>query len=234
MTSKSEPVSEKIRVLLVDDHKVMRDGTRLILEAADDIEVVAEAESGEDAVRLALLLKPDVVVLDIKLKGQSGVQAAGRIKAEAPESQIVVLTAYDYDQYVRAMLEAGALGYILKSDGGRELVEAVRLVSEGSSAFSYWVAQRLIAEFCRATATKKPFPELSQRELEVLRLAARGGPYQQIAEGLGISTRTVESHIRNICDKLKVDTREDAVIEARKRGYGILSQWGPEFEPLED
>ncbi len=221
VTTRSEPI-DRIRVLLVDDHAVMREGTRLILEAADDIEVVAEADSGEDAVRLALEVQPDVVVLDIKLKGKGGVHAAEQIKSELPETQILVLTAYDYDQYVRAMLDAGALGYLLKSASGREVVEAVRLVSKGGAAFSYWIAQRLIDEFCKSSSVqpvKNPSGELSEREMEVLRLAARGARPLQISQSLSIGIRTVESHMRNIFDKLEVTSRYDAIIVARRKGY---------------
>ncbi len=215
-------VSEKIRVVLVEDHAVMREGTRLILEAEEDIEVVAEASDGEDAVKLCIQLKPDVVVLDIKLKGMNGVEAAKRIRIGAPDCAILVLSAYDYEQYVKAMLRAGARGYLLKSASGREVVEAVRLINAGGSPFSAVIASQIIEELSKSEA---PFPprkpsveDLSEREFEVLRLLAKGARNTQIAEELSIGVHTVESHVKRICAKLSAKSRGEAVVNARQRG----------------
>lgn len=215
-------VARKIRVVLVDDHAVMREGTRLIFDAVEDIEVVAEAEDGEDAIRLCTELKPDVVILDIKLKGMNGVEAAKRIKFSVPECAILVLSAYDYEQYVKAMLRAGARGYVLKSASGREVVEAIRLVCAGGSPFSASITAQIVESISNNEAPflsrKTSTEEFSDREFEVLRLLARGATNPQIADDLGITVNTVEFHVRKICSKLGVHTRGEAVVNARQRG----------------
>ncbi|MBI2954768.1 MAG: response regulator transcription factor [Chloroflexi bacterium] len=215
-------VTERIRVVLAEDHAVMREGTRLILEAEEDIEVVAEADDGKDAVRLCAELMPDVIVLDIKLKEMNGVEVAKQIRVAAPRCSVLVLTAYDYEQYVKAMLRAGAKGYLLKSASGREVVEAVRLVSVGGSAFSAAITRQIVEELSDDDGPlphrKAPPEDLSDREFEVLRLLARGARNVQIAEELSIAIHTVESHVRRICAKLTASSRGEAVLIARQRG----------------
>jgi DNA-binding NarL/FixJ family response regulator len=214
---------KKIRVVLADDHAVMREGTRLILDAEDDIEVIAEAEDGEEAARLCLELCPDVVLLDIKLKGLNGVEAAKRIHFTNPDCAILALSAYDYEQYVKAMMRAGALGYMLKSASGREVVEAVRLASTGASPLSASIAAQMVERSCPPEApTLKGRPseiDLSDREIEVLRLVARGAKNARIAEELDISVNTVETHVKRICTRLGAATRGEAVVAAMQRGY---------------
>ncbi len=214
---------KRIRVVLADDHVVMREGTRLILDAEDDIEVIAEAEDGEDAARLCMELQPDVVLLDIKLKGMNGVEAAKRIRHSTPNCAILALSAYDYEQYVRAMMRAGAKGYLLKSASGREVVEAVRLASAGASPLSSSIAAHMVEgsgpHEMPFLAGRPATLDLTDREFEVLRLLAKGVKNVQIAEDLGISVNTVESHVKKICNKLGAATRGEAVISAMQRGY---------------
>ncbi len=210
-------------MVLADDHAVMREGTRMILDAEDDIEVIAEAEDGEDATRLCQELQPDVVLLDVKLRGMNGVEAAKRIHHVMPDCAILALSAYEYEQYVRAMMKAGARGYMLKSASGREVVEAVRLASSGASPLSASIAARMVESSSSVElshAGGRPLDlDLSDREFEVLRLLARGAKNAQIADELEISVNTVETHVKRICNKLGATTRGEAVVSAMQRGY---------------
>ena len=218
--------SEVIRVVLADDHSVVRKGIREFLEEAGDIRVVAEATTGTEAVTLTLEHRPDVTVLDIQMPETTGVEAARQIKAHAPEIKVLVLTAYDDDPYIFAMLQTGASGYVLKNASSDELVRAVRAVAAGESALDPAVTAKVMAQL----ATGKPpgaqaaVEGLTERELDVLRLAARGNTNRAIGRELSISDRTVQGHLANIFGKLGVSTRTEAVLLAMKQGWITLDE----------
>ncbi len=216
---------DKIRVLLAEDHVVVREGTRELLRRERDMEVVGEAGDGEEAIRLTLDLQPDVVLMDIAMPKLNGIEATKQIKARCPATAVLILTAYDSDQYIFALLEAGAAGYLLKNVRGRELVEAIRAVYAGESVLHPAVTRRVIDRF---KASQGEFGEhraaepLTERELEVLRMACRGMTNKEIAEGLCLSVRTVQSHLGNIFNKLAVGSRTEAVLYGLKRGWFSL------------
>jgi DNA-binding NarL/FixJ family response regulator len=210
-----------IKVLLADDHSVVRKGVREFLEDEPDIEVVGEAGNGLEAVDLAGALRPDVVVMDIKMPGLSGVEATRRIRAEAPDVRVLALTAYDDDPYVFGLLEAGASGYVLKTAESRELIRAIRAVAAGQSALDPAIAPRLIARVAQQGSADET---LTDREIEVLRLAARGLTNKQIGHDLAISDRTVQNHLANIFAKLGVASRTEAVTDALQRGVIRLGE----------
>lgn len=196
-----------IRVLVVDDHALHRDGTRQILQQQPDLEVVGEAESGEAALALVNQVHPAVVLMDIRLPRMNGIEATRRIRQQHPDIHVLIVTAYDDDEYVRGALEAGAAGYLSKAAPGREVVEAVRAVAAGTIVLQPGLLGRLLAG--RTAADR-----LTDRELAVLQLLAEGLHNKQIATRLGISTRTVERHCDNIYTKLGVGSRTEAVVRA--------------------
>ena len=217
-------MAEKIHVLLADDHAVVRQGIRRFLEEAGDIEVVAEAGDGREALRLVEEHQPDVAVLDIRMPEVTGVEATRRIKERFPQVRVLILTAYDDDPYIFALLQAGADGYVLKTASGDELVQAVRTVQRGESALSPEVATRVVQQARTgkpATAADQVEP-LTPRELDVLRLAARGLTNRAIGHELGISHRTVQGHLASIYGKLGVSSRTEAVTEAVRRGWIVI------------
>ncbi len=214
----------KIRVLLADDHAVVRQGIRRFLEEADDIEVVAEAKDGREALERIREYRPDVAVLDIRMPEMSGVEAARRIKERFPGVRVLILTAYDDDPYIFALLQAGAEGYVLKTASGDELIQAVRTVYRGQSALSPEVATKVVRQKVTgkpATAAEQVEP-LTPRELDVLRLAAQGLTNRAIGYKLGISHRTVQGHLASIYGKLGVNSRTEAVTEAIRRGWIVI------------
>jgi DNA-binding NarL/FixJ family response regulator len=215
-----------IRVVLADDHAVVRKGIHDFLEEAGDIQVVAEATTGAEAVAVTLEQQPDVTVLDIQMPEMSGVEAARQIKAQAPEVQVLVLTAYDDDPYIFAMLQAGASGYVLKNASSEELVRAVRAVARGESALDPTVTAKVMSQLAggKPPGAQAVVEGLTQRELEVLRLAAKGHTNRAIGQELGISDRTVQGHLANIFGKLGVSTRTEAVLLAVKQGWITLDE----------
>lgn len=217
--------SDTIAILLADDHVLVREGTRELLEHEEDMEVVGEAGDGEDAVRLATDLQPDVVVMDIAMPMLNGIQATRRIKATHPETAVLILSAYDDDQYVFALLEAGAAGYLLKDVPSHELVGAIRAVNAGESVLHPTIARKVVNRFARSgprTSTEAVVDQLSEREMEVLKLAARGVTNLEIANELVLSVRTVEGHLSNIFGKMQVGSRTEAVIQALRWGWLTL------------
>ena len=203
--------SPVIRVLVVDDHALHRDGTRQILEAYPDLQVVGDADSGEVALALVNQLRPDVVLLDIRLPGINGIEVARRLTRDHPDTRVLMVSAYDEDEYVRGALEAGAAGYLRKTAPGKELVQAVRAVAGGASVLQSGLTARLLIS---SRQPERGADDLSERELEVLKLLAAGLHNKELAAQLGISTRTVDRHCDNIYAKLGVGSRTEAVVRA--------------------
>ncbi len=211
----------KIKVMLVEDHVLVREGTRDLLERAGDIVVVAEAGDGEEAVALAKAHSPDVILMDIAMPNLDGLEATRRIKAKKPRVAVLVLTAYDDDQYIFAVLEAGAAGYLLKDVSGDDLIKAVRAVRAGESVLHTAIARKVTDYFAQgASGQGKQDPmELTEREMQVLKLAAVGMRNREIAEQLTLSIRTVQVHMSNIFGKLQVGSRTEAVLYALRKGW---------------
>jgi NarL family two-component system response regulator LiaR len=213
---------DKIKIIIADDHAVVREGTRALLEREEDMEVVGEASDGEEAIKLIEKKQPDVAILDISMPKLSGIEVTRRIKPLFPSLAILILTAYDNDEYIFALLEAGAAGYLLKDVPGREIVDAVRSVHLGESVLHPSIARKVIqrAILGKAKASEgKSEIELSDREKEVLKMAARGMSNKDIADNLCISIRTVQGHINSIFHKLGVGSRTEAIFQSVKRGW---------------
>ena len=200
-----------LRIMLAEDHAMVREGTRQLLAQVPGFQVVGEAGRGDEAVELAGRLRPDVLVLDLRMPGLNGIEVARLLAAELPETRVLIVSAYNDEDYVVEALRAGATGYLLKTAPARELINAVRSVSAGALTLSAEVSQQLAAHMLRASG---PTRSLSARELEVLRLIAQGLANKEIASRLGISQRTVEGHLNNIFDKLGVASRTEAVYQA--------------------
>jgi DNA-binding NarL/FixJ family response regulator len=217
-------MAQRIRIVLADDHVMVRQGIRQFLEEAGDVEVIAEAGDGAEAVRAVEAHQPDVAVLDIRMPGVTGVEATRQIKARFPQVRVLVLTAYDDDPYVFALLQAGADGYVLKTASGDELVRAVRTVHGGRTALSPEIAAKVVRQATsgRPEGAADQVEPLTDREIEVLRLAARGLTNRAIGHELGISHRTVQGHLANIYGKMGVNSRTEAVTEALRRGWIII------------
>jgi DNA-binding NarL/FixJ family response regulator len=218
-------LSTTVKVLIADDHAVVREGTRQILEQEPDMEVVGEAEDGEEAVRLTGKARPNVAIIDIAMPGVDGIEATRQIKEQYPEVAVLILTAYDDDQFIFSLLEAGAAGYLLKSVRSHELVEAVRAVYAGESVLHPAIARKVLNRFTPAAGAakpEKPVETLSEREMEVLKLASRGLSNQEIADELFLSLRTVQAHLGHIFNKLRVSSRTEAVVRALKEGWVTL------------
>jgi NarL family two-component system response regulator LiaR len=216
---------KKIRVLIADDHAVVREGTRRMLEQEEDMDVVAEASNGEEAVKMTTSFKPDVVLMDISMPVLDGIEATKQIKALSPSVAILILSAYDDDQFIFSLLEAGAAGYLLKSVRGRELIEAIRSVYAGESVLHPSVARKVLNRFGHSSekqAERTPVELLSEREMEVLKLLTRGLSNKEIADELCISIRTVQGHLGNIFNKLQISSRTEAVVRALKEGWVTL------------
>ena len=214
-----------IRILLAEDHAVVRQGTRELLEQQDDFEVVAEAADGREAVQLTLREQPDVVVMDFAMPKLNGIEATRHIKAVYPGIAVLVLTAHDSDQYVFAFLEAGAAGYLLKDVSVDKLVEAIRAVHAGESVLHPAITRKVIDRFSRSEkniTARNSHDQITERELEVLGLAARGMSNRDIARELSISVRTVQTHLSNVFSKLGVGSRTEAVMIGLRRGLITL------------
>jgi DNA-binding NarL/FixJ family response regulator len=215
---------ESIRVLLADDHVLVRQGIRQFLEDEGNIEVVAEADDGAQALRLIEQHQPDIAVLDIRMPEMTGIEATRRIKTEFPQVRVLILTAYDDDPYVFALLQAGADGYVLKTASADELVRAVRTVYEGQSALSPEITSKVVRQMAsgKPAGAAEQVESLTERELDVLHLAAQGKTNRAIGSDLGISHRTVQGHLASIYGKLGVNSRTEAVTAALKRGWIVV------------
>lgn len=210
--------SPPIRVLLADDHAVVRAGIRQFLEHSDDIQVVAEADDGLMAQRLIQQHQPDVAVLDIQMPEASGIDVTRWIRAHFRDTGVLILTAYEDDPYVMAVLKAGANGYVLKTASPREITQAVRDVHAGKSVLDAAIARKVISQISGRTDTT-PVESLTDREMEVLVLVARGFTNKAIAVQLGISDRTVQGHLAHIFDKMHAGSRTEAVMRAVSLGW---------------
>ncbi len=208
----------KIRVLLADDHAIVRAGIRQFLESAGDIQVVAEAEDGEQAKVMVRAQRPDVAVLDIQMPKATGIEVTRWIRNNLRETGVLILTAYDDDPYVIAVLQAGANGFILKTAAPDDIIQAVRDVHEGKSVLDPTVTHVLMAQLFQGTESRTIGP-LTERELEVLQLVAKGYTNKAIGVQLGISDRTVQGHLAHIFNKLHAQSRTEAVMRAVSLGW---------------
>ena len=215
-------MEDTVRVLIADDHPLFREGMRGRLDRVADVAVVGEAASGDEAVELAHKLEPHIILMDIKMPGLNGIEATREIQRANPQIGILVLTMFEDDDSVFAAMRAGAKGYLLKDSGGEGVVHAIRAVASGEAVFGPGVAERIMGFFAapRAAVPQRAFPELTEREEEVLSLVAQGKSNQEIARQLFVSLKTVRNHVSNILLKLQVADRAQAVIRAREAGMG--------------
>jgi len=217
-------MAKSIRILIADDHAIVRKGIRALLATEADIEVVGEAADGKEAVEKAERLHPDVILMDLVMPGMDGIEATRRITTRQPETRILVLTSFAEDEKVFPALKAGALGYLLKDAGPEELVRAIRQVYCGESSLHPAIARKVLQELSRPPE-RPPTPEpLTERELEVLRLIAKGKSNREIAEELVISEATVRTHVSNILGKLQLTSRTQAALYALREGIAELSE----------
>ena len=209
-----------VRVVIADDHPIFRFGLRTLLKADPTMEVVGEAMNGAEAIAQVSTLSPDVILMDLNMPGTNGIEAIRRILADHPNVHILVLTMFDDDDSVFAAMRAGARGYLLKGGEGGETLQAIKVVSTGEAIFSPTIAQRLMQYFGapRPSNPSQQFPDLTEREREVLALIAQGYTNQAIAEQLVISPKTVRNHISAIFSKLQVTSRLDAILRAKDAG----------------
>lgn len=211
-----------IEILIADDHPVFRDGIRALLEATPDIKIVGEAATGEEVVQLAAQCQPNMILMDVQMPGLSGIEATRKIVTAQPNIRVLIITMFEDDAYVFMAMRAGARGYILKDATKDEIRRAVLAVSNGEAIFSPSIASRLIAYFAqpRALITKNLFPELTNRERNILMLMAAGKNNYAIANDLDLSSKTVSNYVSNILNKLQAADRAEAVMRARDSGLG--------------
>jgi NarL family two-component system response regulator LiaR len=215
-----DAMTKPVRVLIAEDHAVVREGTRRILERDPLVETVGEAEDGAQAVSLAAELQPDIVLLDLRLPVLSGIDAVSRIREVSPRTRVLILSAYDDDDYVFAALEAGAAGYLLKTAHGSEVIDAIHSVHRGDVVLHPIIAAKLVrARLAERQHSGQAEDTLTDREDDILRLAAKGLRNKDIARDLGLSTRTVEGHLSHIFAKLGVSSRTEAII------FGASHHW---------
>jgi two-component system, NarL family, response regulator NreC len=204
---------KRIRIFLADDHTILREGIRSLLENESDMEVVGEAEDGHQAVKMVRQIKPDVVLMDIAMPRLNGLEATSQIKKLIPDSKILILTMHDNEEYIRKALASGAMGYILKDAAARELMDAIRAVYRGEAVLSPAVTRLVIEDYLRWGDLKPEVPQddLSEREREILQLIAEGNTNKQIAEILCISIKTVQAHRSNLMNKLDLHDRGELI-----------------------
>ena len=217
--------TDEINILLAEDHLITRQGIRRLLESEADLKVVGEAGNGEEAVQLVREMEPDVVIMDIAMPRLNGIEATRQIKLIRPKTAVLILTAYDDDEYIFGLLEAGAAGYLLKTIGGDELIQAIRAVHKNDPVLDPKVARKVFDSFRsrgRSRVTAPAMEPLSDREMEILRLAASGLGNKDIAEKLHLSRRTVEGNFRAVFNKLGVSSRLEAIMLAMRKGWVTL------------
>jgi DNA-binding NarL/FixJ family response regulator len=217
-----DPQAQRARVVIADDHELARLGLRTMLLPEPDLEVVGEAATGDRAIELAASTAPDVILMDLKMPGCNGIEATRRILQHRPEAGILVLTMFEDDDSVFAAMRAGARGYLLKGADQEDILRAVRAVADGEAIFGPSIARRVIGYFAspQAASPPVPFPELTEREREVLGLVARGLGNQDIAHRLALTEKTVRNHVSTIFNKLQVAGRAEAIVRAREAGLG--------------
>lgn len=211
-----------IRIILADDHRFFRDGVRALLESIAEFAVVGEAATGEEAVALAVQLCPDVVLMDLQMPGVNGVEATRRILQAHPQTGVLIVTMFEDTDSLLATMRAGARGYILKDADEDELIRSIQAVAKGEALFGPPLARRLLQYISRVTpsAGREAFPELTEREREVLALLAQGLSNQELAERMGLSLKTARNHVSNVLSKLQVADRVEAIARARAAGLG--------------
>ncbi|AII59337.1 chemotaxis protein CheY [Dehalococcoides mccartyi CG4] len=217
--------TQMIKVLLADDHVIVREGTRELIQRESGMMVVGEASDGVEAVEMSMKVHPDVVVMDIAMPRLNGIEATKQIKQLLPTTAILILTAYESEQYILAILEAGAAGFLLKNVKGTQLLEAIRAVYAGESVLQPSTTRRVIDQLInKATKTEEvsAVNPLTEREIEVLKMAARGVSNKDIADQLYLSNRTIQTHLSNIFKKLSVGSRTEAILYGLKRGWFIM------------
>ena len=215
-------MDESIRVLIVDDHAIVREGQRALIDTEPGMVVVGAANDGFEAVEMADSLQPDVILLDLHMPRKDGIEAIGEIKAENPEARILVLTSFTEDEKVYAAIKAGALGYLLKDSSPQEILTAIRMVYQGEISMHPRIATKLMRELQRTSNSTPTQETLTVREVEILQLVAQGLSNQEIAEKLVISERTVRTHVTNILSKLHLANRTQAALYALREGLADL------------
>lgn len=215
-------MNDKLSVLIADDHLLFRDGIRTLLLTAPDMVLAGEAETGDEAIRMAQEIQPDVILMDVQMPGSNGIEATRQIFHTSPHIAVLMMTMFDDDQLVFTAMRAGARGYVLKGAKHDEILRAIRAVGSGEAIFSPSVASRMMTFFSNMRPARLPqiFPELSNREREVLELITQGYRNPEIAEKLVLSPKTVRNHVSNILSKLQVADRTQAVLKAREAGLG--------------
>jgi NarL family two-component system response regulator LiaR len=216
-----------ISIILGEDHLITRQGIRRLLEDERDFEIVGEASNGEEVVKLVTELKPDVVLMDVAMPKLNGIEATRQVKLINPRTGVLVLSAYDDDEYVFALLKAGAAGYLLKSVSGDELIRAVRAIHKGEPVLDPVIAKKVLNYFKlpeKVPGSEEETEHISDRELDIIRLAAKGLTNKEIADRLHLSYRTVEGHMRDVFNKLGVGSRTEAVLHGLKRGWFTLEE----------
>ena len=214
----AEAADERIRIIIADDNGEFREGLRGLLAAQPDLAVVGEAATGEGALALAARLLPDVVLMDLQMPGLNGIEATRRLVASSPHVGVLVVTMFEDDDSVFAAMRAGARGYLLKGARKAETLRAIRAVASGEAIFSPAIARRLVGFFAAVRPAPTAFPELTEREREILALIARGQGNQEIADRLSLSLKTIRNHVSSIYGKLQVADRTQAALRAREGG----------------
>jgi DNA-binding NarL/FixJ family response regulator len=212
----------RLRILIVDDHPLFRDGLRAMFESEPDMELIGEAATGEEAVVLASRLLPDVALMDIQMPDMDGIEATRRVIAASPKTRVLMVTMFEDDESVLAAMRAGARGYVVKGMRSADAIRAIRAVAEGEAIFSPAIAGRLVSMLADAKQSARPaaFPELTERERQTLDLMAQGHKNAAIAERLHLSPKTVRNYVTSIFDKLELADRSQAIIRARDAGLG--------------